>query len=71
MDRNALAEQIAILERLVDTQVELTEKLFDRVAYLEESVLQLERTKATARSRNKKTGELVLIPSEPEARTCE
>ncbi len=46
-------EQIARLEHDRDVQVELTEALFDRVAYLEESVLKLEATKATTRSRNK------------------
>ncbi len=61
-------EQIARLEHDRDVQVELTEALFDRVAYLEESVLSLERTKATARSRNKKgvAGQALLNPLVPE-----
>ncbi len=47
-------EQIAMLEKLADVQTELTEALFDRVAFLEESVLQLEQVRATGRSKNKK-----------------
>ncbi len=58
-------EQIARLEHDRDVQVELTELLTDRVAYLEESVLKLERVKATARSNSKSKEGVPPPPSLP------
>ncbi len=66
-----LFEKIDILERLVDVQVELTEKLFDRVAFLEENVLQLERTRAVKRSKIKKDGVPPPVPSKPSEGECD
>jgi len=47
-------EQIVALEKLMDVQVTMMEKLVDQVSYLQESVLQLERTRVVRRSSNKK-----------------
>ncbi len=49
-------EQLAKLEKEMDVQVSLIEKLVDQVSYLSESVLQLERTRVVRRSSNKKAG---------------
>ena len=47
-------EQLAKLEKEMDVQVHLIEKLVDQVSYLEHAVLQLERTRVVRRSSNKK-----------------
>ncbi len=49
-----LFEKIDRLDREMDVQASLIEKLVDQVSYLEESVLQLERTRVVRRSSNKK-----------------
>ncbi len=53
-------EQLAKLEKEMDIQVGLIEKLTDVVSYLQESVLQLERTRVVRRTKPKKEG--VLLP---------
>ncbi len=49
-------EQLAKLEKEMDIQVGLIEKLTDVVSYLQESVLQLERTRVVRRTKPKKEG---------------
>jgi len=49
-------EQIVALEKLMDVQVTMMEKLVDQVSYLQESVLQLERTRVVRRTKPKKEG---------------
>ncbi len=50
----AQAESIAMLDKELDVQAVLIEKLFDLTSYLEERVLQLEQRKGTSRSKRKK-----------------
>jgi len=57
-------EEFSRLDKEMDVQVGLIEKLCDRVAYLESRVLELERTRAVKRSKiNMDTP--VLPPLEP------
>ncbi len=49
----AQAESIAMLDKEMNAQVALIEKLHDRLAYMEQRVLELERTRAVRRSSNK------------------
>jgi len=49
-------EQIVALEKLMDVQVTMMEKLVDQVSYLQESVLQLERTRVVRRTKPKSVG---------------
>ncbi len=59
-------EKIAALDKELDVQAGLIERLVDQVSYLEEAVLQLERTRAVRRSRNKdKEGSPTPSPSMP------
>ncbi len=46
-------EQIALLEREAAVQGELIEALYDRVAYLEETVLSLDSAKGVSRVINR------------------
>jgi len=64
-------EQIAALERLMDTQVAMMERLVDQVGYLQESVLQLERTRVVRRSKIKKDGVAPPLPSSLPGGYCE
>ncbi len=48
-----LFEKIDRLDREMDVQAAILEKLVDQVSYLEEAVLQLERTRVVRRSSNK------------------
>jgi len=45
-----LFEKIDLLDKELDVQAALLEKLNDRLAYMEEAVLQLERTRVVRRS---------------------
>ena len=49
-------EKIELLDKELDVQAAMLEKLVDQVSYLEEAVLQLERTRVMRRSSNKKAG---------------
>ncbi len=49
----AQAESIAMLDKEMNVQVALIEKLHDRLAEVERGVLELERTRAMKRSSNK------------------
>jgi len=49
-----LFEKIDRLDKELDVQAAILEKLVDQVSYLEEAVLQLERTRVVRRSSNKK-----------------
>jgi len=51
-----LFEKIDRLDRELDVQAAILEKLVDQVSYLEEAVLQLERTRVVRRSSNKEKG---------------
>ena len=59
-----LFEKIDRLDREMDVQASLIEKLVDQVSYLEEAVLQLERTRAVRRTKSK-TKEGSPYPSMP------
>ncbi len=57
-------EQLAKLEKEMDVQVSLIEKLVDQVSYLEASVLELERTRVVRRTApSKKDGVPPPLPS--------
>ncbi len=58
-------EEIAELQKLMDTQVAMMERLVDQVGYLQESVLQLERTRVVRRSTIKKDGASQAQPPRP------
>ncbi len=51
-----LFEKIDLLDKEMDVQATMLEKLVDQVSYLQEAVLQLERTRVVRRSSNKKEG---------------
>jgi len=51
-----LFEKIDLLDKEMDVQAAILEKLVDQVSYLEEAVLQLERTRVVRRSSVKKEG---------------
>jgi len=51
-----LFEKLDALDKEMDVQVALIEKLTDKVDYLGEAVLQLERTRVVRRSKNKEGG---------------
>jgi len=53
-----LFEKIDRLDKEMDVQASILEKLVDQVSFLEESVLQLERMRAVRRSKTKK----VVVP---------
>ncbi len=59
-----LFEKIDRLDREMDVQASLIEKLVDQVSYLEEAVLQLERTRVVRRTKPKKEG-VASTPSMP------
>jgi len=66
-------EQLAKLEKEMDIQVALIEKLVDQVSYLEEAVLQLERTRVMRRpkAQNKKGSPTPSLPGGySDAETC-
>ncbi len=49
-----LFEKIDLLDKELDVQAAILEKLVDQVSYLEQAVLQLERTRVVRRSNTKK-----------------
>ncbi len=49
-----LFEKIDLLDKELDVQAAIVEKLVDQVSYLEQAVLQLERTRVVRRSNSKK-----------------
>ncbi len=49
-----LFEKIDLLDKELDVQAAILEKLVDQVSYLEQAVLQLERTRVVRRSNSKK-----------------
>ncbi len=51
-----LFEKIDLLDKEMDVQAAMLEKLVDQVSYLSEAVLQLERTRVVRRSNTKKEG---------------
>jgi len=59
-----LFEKIDRLDRELDVQAAILEKLVDQVSYLQESVLQLERTRVVRRTKPKSVG-VASTPSEP------
>jgi len=59
-----LFEKIDSLDKELDVQAALLEKLNDRLAYMEEAVLQLERTRVVRRPKAK-SAETHLPPSLP------
>jgi len=60
-----LFEKIDLLDKELDVQAALIEKLTDTVSYLTEAVLQLERTRVVRRSNTKKEGASARTPSLP------
>jgi len=58
-----LFEKIDLLDKEMDVQAALIEKLTDTVSYLTEAVLQLERTRVVRRSNHKK--DVVAPPATP------
>ncbi len=56
-----LFEKIDLLDKELDVQAALIEKLTDVTSYLQEAVLQLERTRVVRRSNTKKEG----VPATP------
>jgi len=61
----AQAEAIAMLDKELDVQAALIEKLTDTVSYLTEAVLQLERTRVVRRSSKQKDGASQAQPPRP------
>ncbi len=61
----AQAEQLALLDKEMDVQAALLEKLVDRMSYMESAVLQLERTRVVRRSKLKKDGASQAQPPRP------
>jgi len=61
-----LFEKIDLLDKEMDVQAALIEKLTDKVDYLGEAVLQLERTRVVRRSTNKRAERSnPSVPSKP------
>jgi len=60
-----LFEKIDRLDKEMDVQASLIEKLVDQVSYLEEAVLQLERTRVVRRTKPKEGGVPLPLPSLP------
>ena len=60
-----LFEKIDRLDKEMDVQASLIEKLVDQVSYLEEAVLQLERTRVVRRTKPKSEGVAPPTPSLP------
>ncbi len=60
-----LFEKIDLLDKELDVQAALIEKLTDVTSYLQEAVLQLERTRVVRRSTSKKEGVPLPPPSLP------
>ena len=58
-------EKISLLDKEMDVQAALLEGIMDRVAYLEASVLELERTRAVRRSKPKSGRISLSVPQEP------
>ncbi len=56
-------EELSKLAKEMDVQVEMIEKIWDRLSYLEERMLQLEATRGVSRSRSKKGGVPPTAPS--------
>jgi len=66
-----LFEKIDRLDKELDVQAAILEKLVDQVSYLEEAVLQLERTRVVRRSKDKKAGVPLPLPSSLPGGYCE
>jgi len=60
-----LFERIDLLDKELDVQAAILEKLVDQVSYLEQAVLQLERTRVVRRSTVKKDGAGQALPEVP------
>jgi len=60
-----LFEKIDRLDRELDVQAALIESLTDKVSYLSEGMLQLERTRVVRRSRKQKDGGSQPLPVPP------
>ncbi len=60
-----LFEKIDRLDKELDVQAAIIEGLTDRVSYLDQAVLQLERTRVVRRSSKSKGGASVPLPSMP------
>ncbi len=60
-----LFEKVDLVDKEMDVQAALLEKLEDRMSYLEEAVLQLERTRVVRRSTIKKDGGSQPLPLPP------
>jgi len=60
-----LFEKIDRLDKELDVQAAILEKLVDQVSYLDQAVLQLERTRVVRRSKNKEEGVPPPLPSLP------
>jgi len=61
-------EKLSLLDKEIDVQAELIEKLYDRVGYLEEEVLRLTPVRKSSTPKKgcqDKQGALLPVPSKP------